>query len=138
MPSGLDPEEAPKQPPLSVLVVEDEKDLRMAIRDVLSTQGCSVDAVETGSEALRHVLGHEYQVVISDIHVPKVNGIELARLLSRRVRSPRIILITANPDPETVREAYSAGASHCLAKPISLTALSRVVEELGTDGDGLE
>ena len=117
---------------LSVLVVEDEKDLRTAIRDVLFTRGCSVDTAESGSEALRHVLGRDYQVVISDVHIPKVNGIELARLLSRRIHSPRIILLTADPDPETVREAYSAGASHCLAKPISLTALSRVVEELGS------
>jgi CheY-like chemotaxis protein len=126
------PEGAPRHTGLSVLVVEDEEDLRDAIRYVLSSGGCSVDTAASGAEALRHVLGREYHVVISEFHPPHINGIELARLLTRRIRSPRVIIITTFTDSETVREAYAAGASEFLAKPLSLMALSRAVTELGT------
>jgi CheY-like chemotaxis protein len=118
-----------KNPPRSVLVVDDEADLRGAIRDVLVMRGCRVDTAATGVEALRHVLAREYQVVISDIRLPKMDGFELARLLKRRVRSPRILLMTAYFDPQTVSEGYSAGAELVLSKPLSLAALVRLVEE---------
>ena len=112
-----------------VLIVEDEVDLRGAIRDVLRSSGCAVDTAGSVPEALRCVLGRDYDVVISDIHLPKSDGLELARLLSRRVRSPRIILMTADPSPELILEGYGAGASQVLSKPVSLTLLLRVVEE---------
>jgi DNA-binding response OmpR family regulator len=112
-----------------VLVVEDEEDLRNAIRDILRAGGCAVDTAGSVAEALRHVLGRDYDVVISDVHLTKSNGIELARLLSRRIRSPRIILMTADPAPELVLEGYGAGASQVLSKPVSLTLLLRTVEE---------
>ena len=117
--------------PLSVLLVEDEGDLRGIIRDVLVMQGCSVDTAANGSDALLHILGQEYHVVISDIRLPKVDGLELTRLLSRRIHSPRIILMTAFPNPEMIRDGYAAGATHVLSKPVSLTALARLVGELG-------
>jgi CheY-like chemotaxis protein len=119
------------QSALSVLLVEDERDLRGLIRDVLVMQGCRVDTAASGSDALKHVLDREYKVVISDIRLPKMDGLELTRLLSRRIHSPRIILMTANPDPETIRDGYAAGALHVLSKPLSLTALVRLVGELG-------
>jgi CheY-like chemotaxis protein len=112
-----------------VLVVEDEKDLRAAIRDVLRAGGCAVDTAGSVAEALGHVLGRDYDVVISDIHLTRSDGIELARLLSRRIRSPRIILMTSDPAPDLILQGYGAGASQVLSKPISLTSLLRAVEE---------
>ena len=116
---------------LSILVVEDDQALRQAIRDVLSSQGFWVDVAASGSEALRYVLVRKYQIVISELSVPKVDGIELARLLTRRIDSPRIILTSANPDPGWVKAAFEAGASRVLSKPLNLASLSGVVEEFG-------
>jgi CheY-like chemotaxis protein len=112
-----------------VLIVEDEEDLRSAIRDVLRAGGCTVDTAGSVTEALRRVLDRDYDVVISDIHLTGSDGIELARLLSRRVRSPRIILMTADPAPDLILEGYASGASQVLSKPVSLTLLRRAVEE---------
>jgi CheY-like chemotaxis protein len=131
MAESSNPPPTPTPAAPSVLVVEDEEDLRGAIREVLTMRGCSVDTAATGTEALRHVVGRRYQVVISDIHPPQIDGIELARLLSRRTCSPGIILITAFAGPDTEMKAYAAGARYFLPKPVSLTALARVVEELG-------
>jgi CheY-like chemotaxis protein len=130
MSEAANAEAAPGASAPSVLVVDDERDLRMAIRDVLSMQGFWVDTAASAAEALRHVLSRNYQVVVSDIRLPQMDGLELARLLSRRVQSPRIVLMTAFASPETVKEAYAAGASHYMPKPISLATLSRLVKEL--------
>jgi DNA-binding response OmpR family regulator len=118
----------------SILVVEDEGDLRAAIRDVLSMQGFWVDTAASGSEALRHVLSRVYQIVVSDIHLPQMDGFELTRLLRRRAQSPHVILITAYPSAETVNQAYAAGASHFMPKPIRLATLSRLVKTLAGAG----
>jgi DNA-binding response OmpR family regulator len=129
MPDPMRAEPGPRTLEHRVLVVEDEEDLRAAIRDVLRSAGCSVDTASSVAEALRHVLGRDYDVVISDIRLPKTDGIELARLLSRRVRSPRIVLMTSAPDPGLVLEGYTAGATHVLPKPLSLVSLLRIVQE---------
>jgi len=68
--------------------------------------------------------------VISDIRLPKGDGLELTRLLSRRIHSPPIILITAFPSPETIRDSYAAGATRVMAKPLSLAALVELVGDL--------
>jgi two-component system response regulator PilR (NtrC family) len=130
MPDNANAEAAAGSMTPSVLVVDDEGDLRMAIRDVLSMQGCWVDTAASAAEALRYVLSRNYQIVVSDIRLPEMDGLELARLLSRRVHSPRIILMTAFGSPEIVKEAYAAGASHYMPKPISLATLSRLVKQL--------
>jgi len=64
------------------------------------------------------------------VNPPKLTGIELARHLSRRIRSPRIILTAATSEQETEKEAYLAGATHFLPRPLSLTALTQLVEEI--------
>jgi two-component system capsular synthesis sensor histidine kinase RcsC len=115
-----------------VLVIEEDDALREAIREALCSRNCRIDTAATAAEALRQVLFHTYQVVVSDLSLPRMDGLELARLLSRRIRSPHIVLLTENPDPEWVKKALVAGASRVLPKPLSLTALAREVEELGS------
>jgi CheY-like chemotaxis protein len=114
----------------SVLLVDDDLELLGAIREALRSRGGTVDTATSGSEALRFVLGRGYHAIITATSLPKIDGIELARLLSRRVQSPCIILVTASSDPELLRQGYSAGATHVLSKPLSLTALARLVENL--------
>lgn len=135
MPECTSAEAVSKQIPPEVLLVEDEDDLREAIRDILSAKGCRVDAAASGTEALRHVLAREYHMVISDIRLPGMNGLELTRLLSRRTQSPQIILITAFPGPDTEKEAYRAGATHFMPKPISLAGLANLVSRLAMTVD---
>ena len=123
-------DETPRPGTLSVLLIEAQEELRRIIRDLLVRRGCSVDAVTTASDALRQVASRSYGLVISEIHLPKMTGIELARHLSRRIQSPRIILTAATSEPETEKEAYLAGATHFLPRPLSLTALTQLVEEI--------
>jgi CheY-like chemotaxis protein len=117
---------------LSILVVEDDPALREALRSALSSQGCWVDTAATSPEALRHVLVRNYHVVVSSLSLPGLDGLELARLLSRRIHSPRIVLLSGNSDPKWVKQAFDAGASRVFPKPLSVPALAEVIEELGS------
>jgi two-component system C4-dicarboxylate transport response regulator DctD len=125
-------EESSKNPASSVLLVEPDQGLRDVLRELLVRGGFSVDAVSTASEALRRVVTRNYGIIISEAHLPRMNGIELTRHLSKRIHSPVIILTAAwsEQDSETEKAAYLAGAMHFLAKPLSLTALSRLMGEI--------
>jgi CheY-like chemotaxis protein len=114
----------------SVLLVEDDLELLGAIRASLRSRGCTVDAAATGSEALRCILRGGYHAVITGTSLPRIDGMELTRLLSRRVQSPCIVLLTSSSDPELLRQGYAAGATHVLSKPLSMTALARLLENL--------
>jgi len=116
----------------SVLVVENDDKCREAIREALSSRNCRIDTAASAPEALRHVLFRTYEVVVSGPSVPRVDGLEFVRLITRRVRSPHVVLLFDTSDPEWVKEALVAGASRVLPKPLSLTALAREVEELGS------
>ena len=116
----------------SILVVEDDPGLREDLRSALSSQGCWVDTAATSPEALRYVLVRNYHVVVSSFSLPLVDGLELTRLLSRRIQSPRIVLICGNDDPTWVKEAFDAGASRVLPKPLAAPALAELVEKLGS------
>jgi CheY-like chemotaxis protein len=117
---------------LSILVVDDDHTLREELRSALCSQGCWVDTAATCPEALRYVLVRNYHVVVSSLSLPGGDGLELARLLSRRVRSPRIVLLCGNADPKWVKEAFDAGASRVFPKPLSVPALAEVIGELGS------
>jgi len=115
--------------PTEVLIVEDDADMCSAIRDSLEMAGFSVTTALTGKEAADLLDRGRFAVVVSDIRLPGMSGNDLARRALRCTPPPKVVLMTAFPDAETVKEAYVAGAAHFLAKPLSLRNLARVVEQ---------
>lgn len=112
-----------------VLVVEDDHDMRVALREILESHGMSVDTAMDGIDAAAHSFRTRYDVVVSDIRLPSMSGIALAKSLSRSTRPPRVILITAFPEWKVVQEAYDAGAAEVLRKPLDLGRLARRVAQ---------
>jgi len=118
-----------------VLVVDDEKFFREAIRDVLDRAelGCVVAA--DGAEALEAAGDESLGVVILDIRLPDMSGLEVFRQLREIRPDLRVIILSAHTDQETVLEALRLGAFDYLAKPIheeELTlAVRRALETFG-------
>ncbi len=110
-----------------VLIVEDDHDMRMALREVFQIWGMRVDTVCDGVEAASRAFRHAYDVVVSDIRVPGMTGIALTRTLQQHPHPPRVILITAFPEWQIVQGAYEAGASAVVRKPFDLGALAKQV-----------
>ena len=115
---------------MHVLVVEDDADLRSLIYVGLLLQGMSGDAAADGLEGLKYALERKYDVVISDIRLPGLGGIDLARRICKMERHPKVILLTAYANPQMVKDGVAAGACRVLSKPIGLKALAQAVLEL--------
>ncbi|MBT4100808.1 MAG: response regulator [Gemmatimonadetes bacterium] len=96
--------------------------------------GHHVLAAGDGEEAL--VLLEEnpnVQVVISDIRMPKMDGLELLRITSERFPHISVILITGHGDPEIITSARKLGAVECFVKPVRLTRIREYLDELETE-----
>ncbi len=108
---------------LSVLVAEDNIINRLILRDQLEELGCSVALANDGEEALRCWQQGDFDIVLTDVNMPRLNGYELARTLRRQGCTVPIIGATANAMRGEEELCLAAGMNHCLVKPFTLQAL---------------
>jgi CheY-like chemotaxis protein len=109
----------------SILVVEDNADTRHVLKYMLEIEGARVEAVESGHEALARAQAFRPQVVLCDIGLPDIDGLEVARLLRDReeLSDIRLIALTGYGQPDDIRHALDAGFEAHLTKPINLDQL---------------
>ncbi|HUS91847.1 MAG TPA: response regulator [Phycisphaerae bacterium] len=102
-----------------VLVAEDEPPMRQTIHDVLSACGCEVDTAADGAEAIERIAAEPYDLVISDIKMPKASGYDVfAAVKARRGQTPVILITAFGYDPgHTILRARKEGLSAVLMKP---------------------
>ncbi len=113
-----------------VLVVEDDVDMRRAIREVFQMRGFAVNTAGDGQAALNLAAVDDYDVVVTDVRMPGITGIDLTRRILARRPSSKVIVITAFPEWKVCQEARAAGASMVMTKPITLATLAEAVEQL--------
>lgn len=113
---------------IRVLVVDDEPSFLAAISDVLSRQSYEVVRAESGDEALRLFPQKPFNLVISDINMPGMGGLELFQKL-RSIREVPIVLMTGFTALHSMEEAQAKGVRHFLSKPFQKSDLIRVLEE---------
>ena len=114
----------------SILVVDDEPVVREALRRLLSLDGYDVVVAVSGDEALSCIPRQGFDVIVSDIRMPGLNGLQLLERL--RAANPRVgvILVTAYADVDTAVEALRLGANDFLLKPFEMDDLRRSVERV--------
>ena len=117
--------EAPRK---RVLVVDDDQDVLSLIRRILEASGCAVTCVPDPKDLLRHPPGDRYDLVLLDVRMPDVNGLEACYLLRQHYGDDlRICMITAATDPGSVKRAARCGADGWLTKPIRKDALLALI-----------
>jgi CheY-like chemotaxis protein len=104
---------------IRVLVVDDERNARTALCELLQDEGYDVDMAADGAEALDKVATFRPQVVLSDVKMPRVDGVALHEALAAGAFAPVVILMSA--DPQTSLDGFF------VQKPIGMTELYRVV-----------
>jgi EAL domain-containing protein (putative c-di-GMP-specific phosphodiesterase class I) len=112
-----------------VLVVDDERSLLEVLATMLSEAGWQVDTAANGREALDLVDGQHYEVVLSDIDMPGINGVQLLREIRGRDLDVPVLLITGHPRVDTAVEALEHGALRYLQKPLRERDLLSAVED---------
>jgi CheY-like chemotaxis protein len=107
-----------------ILVVDDDEPSRHVMADTLSDAGYSVEEAADGYEALEIAARHSPDLVVSDLAMPGIDGIELARRLHAFARDLPVVLTTGLDETRDVVTAANAyGAVACLKKPMSLDEL---------------
>jgi EAL domain-containing protein (putative c-di-GMP-specific phosphodiesterase class I)/CheY-like chemotaxis protein len=103
----------------AVLVVDDDRAIAAALRRVLEAAGYSVAVVESGEAAVDQITHHAFEVVVSDIQMPGMTGVDLLRAVRTFDLDVPVILTTGAPSIETAIEAVNLGALQYLPKPTS-------------------
>ncbi len=108
---------------LDILVVEDDPTSLMFITQILAKHGCTVTTAVNGHEAFNKIKLHRYPVVVTDINMPAMNGIELARHIRQRDADVQIIATSVNCETECLISAIELGFNDYILKPVKTEEL---------------
>ncbi len=111
----------------SILITDDDLGFRETLRGVLEPQGFRTFLAGDGIEALQIVRRGNVHVLLLDMHMPKLTGLETLRQVKQLDARLPCILLSADADEELVRQAEMAQAFSVLAKPVSRGAITRVI-----------
>jgi DNA-binding NtrC family response regulator len=115
-------------PARPILVVDDEPHMRTALFEALTRQGHAVDLAENGEEALVKFKEHPFDLVISDVRMPRLDGMALLREIGKISEKTPVILISGYGTVESAVEAMRDGAFDYILKPFSLELIEETVE----------
>jgi FixJ family two-component response regulator len=111
-----------------IAVVDDDEDVRTALYDLLGSLGYAAKLYETADAFLESGIVSQVACVISDVQMPGISGLQLARLL--RANGVPIILITAFPTPEVEQQADAVGVRRLIVKPFDSDKLIAALNDL--------
>lgn len=112
-----------------ILVVDDEVAAGKSIKKILAKRGFSVDIAMNADEGLNRIETGLFELVLLDIMMPKVNGIELLGIIKERWPSLNVVMVTGYPSIETAVEATRLGASDYIPKPFTPQELREKVDK---------
>jgi two-component system OmpR family response regulator len=107
----------------NILVVDDEAGVRDMLADALRMQGYAAATAADGHAALREIYEGDFDLIISDVNMPKVNGFELLERMRAAGNETPVILLTARGDRADVAVGFRAGADDYVTKPFGLEEL---------------
>lgn len=108
---------------VKIIIVDDEDNIREALRDILEYEGYEVEEARDGEEGLRKIKNDDYHVALCDLSMPKLGGLDLLLKVGEAGRSTQFIMITAYGNIENAVEATKRGAFDFVSKPPDLNRL---------------
>jgi DNA-binding NtrC family response regulator len=122
--------EPTKATPERVLIVEDDQAARVGLEQLVTSWGFVAESASDGEEALEKVTSFRPAIVISDLVMPRMDGLELLRTLQQQGADVTTLLLTAQGTVETAVEAMKEGAYDYLTKPIDLQRLKVLLDKI--------
>jgi DNA-binding NtrC family response regulator len=110
-----------------ILVVDDEPDILLVLGEFLSNEGFRVLTAKNGRQALEKLKEFKVDLVLLDVAMPELNGIETLKEAKKLYPDISVIMITAYRDAEKVVEAFRLGAFDCIFKPFDLKYLRKSI-----------
>ena len=112
-----------------ILIVDDEKQMVRTLADILGLSGWAADSAYSGEAAVEAVRERDYSVVLMDVRMAGITGVEALKAMKAIRPAIRVILMTAYTATEILAEAEREGALRILSKPVALAGLLEVLEQ---------
>jgi len=122
---------------MRILLVDDEPEIRELYGEMLEICGCTVDTAPDGAEAVSRATADGYDLVVMDLHMPKMDGFEsIARIRKADRHTPVIVITGFYPEDMVARRLQSmhVEVEDTLMKPVTFSAFWRAVTHLGAPG----
>jgi DNA-binding NtrC family response regulator len=118
--------------PLRVLIVDDEEELVSALAERLNLRGFQARGVTTGAEALAYLADTPCDVVLLDVKMPGLGGLEVIEKIKEEQPNMAVILLTGHGSTQDAEKGMELGAFDYLMKPVKIDALVRVLLSAGS------
>jgi len=118
--------------PIKILYVEDQKDVQRAIYQLLSVLGYEVECADDGQEGVDKALSWLPDVILMDIRMPVLDGVEATRLIRQNPTTANIpvIVLSAFTDQKTRTACEQVGVNGFVTKPVSMHKLTRLIDQV--------
>ncbi len=113
-----------------ILVVDDEENARIGLSRLLVKEGFVVDSVSNGYEALNYLRQQDVNLIVTDINMPEMNGINFLKELNRSFPKSNVIMVTAYGGVESYIEAMNLGAFEYINKPVKMDELKSILKKI--------
>jgi len=112
-----------------ILLVDDEQEFAQNMATILQTNGYIVQTADSAQSAIEYLKNERFDLVITDINMPGMDGIELMRQIRQIYPDQRIIIITGFPSYKSQEEAFKMGAIHYITKPFVIKQFLELISK---------
>ncbi len=114
---------------LKIMIIDDEPIVGKRLKPAMEKKGCEVETFTTGAEALKRLEEKDFDIVVTDVRMDEIDGIDVMTRVKKRSPRTKVIIITGYATIEMAREALAKGAFDFIAKPFKPDDLRVVVEK---------
>lgn len=114
----------------NILIVDDQKGVRRLLEELFKKDDWDVHMASDGKEAIEQVEKFLPDIILMDMKMPNMNGLEASQKILQKYSKVNIIMMTAYGEMEVVKKALDAGVKKCITKPFDIMNLRNMVNEL--------
>lgn len=113
--------------PKHILLVEDDRGMREVLSDILTEEGFAITTAENGKLALEELAKQNFDLILTDLKMPQMNGMEFLEYVEKNHPETKVIVITAYGGNDSYRQAKYLGAFEFLSKSIRAEELKKII-----------
>lgn len=114
---------------LNILLAEDDRHLGVVIKNELEEENHEIDLVHDGVEAVLHFIDKSYNIILIDIAMPKLDGLNALKIMKRLRPEMPVITFSGNAAPHQMEDTIRAGAIRCFTKPFTIEELKGCIRQ---------
>lgn len=119
-----------------ILIVDDQKGVRRLLEELFKKDGWIVHTASDGLEAISMVDSIHPHIILMDMKMPNLNGLEASQMILAKDPGLRIVMMTAYGEMDVIKKALEAGVKRCITKPFDIMHLRQIVDEMITGEEG--